>query len=136
MKQLLQRCMTGFALLGVSTFAFAHHSFANFDMGKTVQIQGTVQTWEWANPHAWLWVAVSNGSGGTDVWGLEGASPGELSRQGWDKHSLKAGDKVTVELHPLRNGKMGGSLGKVVAADGRVFGGGGVVGASPGPAAP
>jgi len=38
--------------------ASAHHSFAMFDGSKTVIIEGTVKSWEWKSPHAWLTVDV------------------------------------------------------------------------------
>ena len=34
--------------------ATAHHSFAMFDGTKTVIVEGTVKSWEWKSPHAWL----------------------------------------------------------------------------------
>lgn len=116
----------------------AHHSFAMFD-NKNVTLVGTVRTYEWSNPHTWLWVnvtqvdgkPVSDGSG-PQVWGLEGTAPGELSRQGRTKEEFKAGDKVTVEIRPLKDGRHGGSLGKVTFADGHSVGGGGFGGGGAG----
>jgi hypothetical protein len=102
----------------------AHHSFAQFDMSKILKLDGTVRTLEWTNPHVWLWVDVSDGEGGHKVWGLEGAAIGEMSRRGWSRQIVKAGDKITVEIHPLRDGRAGGSLGKVTLADGQVLPGG------------
>lgn len=36
----------------MSGSALAHHSFAAFDMDKTIVLNGTVRTLEWTNPHA------------------------------------------------------------------------------------
>jgi hypothetical protein len=91
-------------------------------MSKTLTLNGTVRTLEWTNPHIWLWLHVSDGKGGDQVWGLEGAAVGEMSRRGWSRTIVKAGDKITVEIHPLRDGRTGGSLGKVVLPDGRILG--------------
>lgn len=108
--------------LCVGGSAVAHHSFAAFNMDKTVTLNGTVRTLEWTNPHAWLWIYVTDDKGQQQVWGLEAAAPGEMMRNGWSKNSLKPGDKVTIEAHPLRDGRNGGSLMKVTTADGHVMG--------------
>ena len=41
-------------------------------------------------------------------WSVELNSPNNLKRQGWTRGALKAGDKVTVRLNPLRDGQPGG----------------------------
>jgi hypothetical protein len=65
-----------------------------------------------------------NASGQLEVWGLEGAAPGEMSRNGgWTKQTLKKGDRITVEVTPLKNGQHGGGMGQVTLADGTVLGG-------------
>lgn len=103
----------------------AHHSFAMFDNTRTETVTGTVYMFEWSNPHTWLWVDVDDGKGGDVKWGFESAAPSELSRSGWNKHSLSPGEKVTVEYRPLKDGRPGGSLGKVTKSDGTVLGGAG-----------
>ena len=92
-----------------------------FDMKKTVKVQGTVESFEWTNPHTWIWLEVSNGSNGTVRWGIEGMSPNYLSRTGWTHGTLKAGDKVTVDVHPLRDGREGGFCVSVTLANGQVL---------------
>ena len=42
------------ALAAAATPAAAHHSFAMFDMTKTIAVSGTVSEFRWTNPHAWL----------------------------------------------------------------------------------
>jgi len=90
--------------------AIAHHSFAMFDQSKTTEIQGTVMDFQWTNPHAWLDVSVTDESGKQIVWGVEMNGPSSLYRNGWRQDSVKAGDKVSVTIHPLRDGRSGGSL--------------------------
>jgi hypothetical protein len=108
--------------LGFATTAIAHHSFASFEMTKVVTLQGTVHAWEWTNPHTWLWLVVTDEKGGVVTWGIEGTSPGELVREGWSHQSVQVGDKVTVEVHPLKDGRNGGSMMKVTFADGHSLG--------------
>jgi len=104
--------------------AWGHHSFAQFDRTKTLVLKGTVRKLEWANPHVWLWVDAINPSGQVEVWGLEGAAPGEMARNGgWTNHSLVKGQKITVHVTPLKDGRHGGGMGQVILADGTVLGG-------------
>src|SRR5271168_1353019 len=65
---------------GLPFGAVAHHSFATFDNNKTVTLVGTVKTFEWTNPHTWIWLVVTDAKGVDQVWGIEGAAPGELTR--------------------------------------------------------
>lgn len=127
----LQQALLLCCLALTSGVATAHHSVANFDMDKTIKIEGTVERLEWTNPHMWLWVVVTDASGATQEWGLEAASPANMTRRaGWNKRAVNPGDKVTVDLHPFRDGKPGGSLAKVTLPDGRVLGTGGAAATS------
>jgi hypothetical protein len=116
--------------------ALAHHSFAMFDMTKTVSLSGTVTNFEWTNPHAWLWVQVPDDKGASQLWGLEGQAPGELTRHGWTRHSINVGDKVSVQIHPLKDGQPGGSFYQVTFADGSVLTSGMALAPPPGAPAP
>ena len=109
------------ASLGASSAALAHHSYAMFDMQATKTLTGTVKDFEWTNPHTWLWVYVTNASGATEQWGIEGMSPNFLGRRGWSKSTLKSGDKVTVVIRPMRDGSKGGMFVRATKADGRVL---------------
>jgi hypothetical protein len=94
----------------------AHHSIAMFDFAKTIEITGTVQDFQWTNPHTWTNVAVDGG-----VYGLEGMSPNYLSRNGWTKRTLNPGDKLTFAVHPLKDGRKGGFMVSVTLPDGTVL---------------
>jgi hypothetical protein len=101
---------------------FAHHSFGLYDMGKTVEIDGTVAQMEWSNPHCWLFVRVGASSGAGTSYGFEMTSVGEMTRRGWKKSAVKPGDNVKVRYHPLRDGRTGGLMMAVITADGRPIG--------------
>ncbi|MGA9883964.1 MAG: DUF6152 family protein [Candidatus Acidiferrales bacterium] len=101
--------------------AEAHHSAAMFDHTKTVKLVGTVVQFGWTNPHSWISVDVPNASGKTERWSVECNSPNNLARMGWKSTSLKPGDKVTILIHPLRNGDKGGSFMSATLADGAVL---------------
>jgi hypothetical protein len=110
-------------LLGLSAPAFAHHSGAMFDTSKKVDVSGTIIDFNWSNPHANFKVNVDKPGGGSEVWAVEMNSPNNLVRDGWKRTTLKAGDKVTVTVRPLRDGTPGGQYVSIVLADGKVLGG-------------
>ena len=86
----------------------AHHSFAAFDMSKEQTITGVVSRFDWTNPHTFIWVDVVNDKGVTENWAIEGMSPNYLGRRGWSKNSVKPGEKITISIRPLKEGKTGG----------------------------
>jgi len=86
----------------------AHHSFAVFDMTSEKTITGTVSKFEWTNPHTFIFVDAPNDKGVMETWAIEGMSPNYLGRRGWSKTSVKPGDKITITVRPLKDGKAGG----------------------------
>lgn len=66
-------------------------------------------------------MAVPNDQGGADVYGLETAGTGMLRRMGIECDTFKPGDKVTMEIHPLKSGEKGGEWVKATFADGTVI---------------
>jgi hypothetical protein len=111
-------------LLMAASRVSAHHSFAMYDATKLVPVVGTVKEFQWTNPHVILWVTKDSEQGGEpEPWTIElPTSTGNLSRMNWTKRSLVPGDRVTVEINPLRDGQHGGSFKKAtVAATGQVL---------------
>ncbi len=106
------------ALFAAPAAAWAHHSFAMFDQTKQVTVAGTVKDFEWTNPHAFIEVEDAQGK----TWGVELNSPNNLVRQGWKRTILKAGDKISVTLNPLRDGRPGGLFNAVTLSTGQVLG--------------
>jgi hypothetical protein len=108
------------AVLCASSVADAHHSFARFDMEKLVTFHGTVKEWRWANPHSWLYLAVSKPDGSVEKWGFECSSPNMMIRWGWNMSDVKVGDKITVDAHPARDGQHIGAPQILFLASGKV----------------
>lgn len=103
--------------------AFGHHSFAMFDQNKDVTLTGEVKELRWTNPHIHLIINVPDGKGGTAEWDIEGGTPGNLRRTGWSKTIVKPGEKISVVVHPMKDGSNGGQLVRASRADGTVIGG-------------
>jgi len=110
------------ALIGCgSVSAFAHHSFAMFDTSKMQSTKGVVKEVQWTNPHVWVRLAVQE-DGKEVVYSYEGAAIAVLKRVGWQRDSVKVGDKVTVVGHPYKDGRPGGSIEHLVLPDGQNLG--------------
>jgi hypothetical protein len=90
--------------LATSLPAFAHHGRATYDETKLATIMGTVSSFQFSNPHALLILNVKNDKGNIDMWFGEGTSPNMLVREGWDKRTIKPGDRITATGHPARDG--------------------------------
>ncbi len=59
-----------------------------------------------------------NGSAPVQEWSIElPTSPGNLTRLGWTKHSLKPGDRILLDFNPLRDGALGGSFKKATVVE-------------------
>lgn len=113
---------TAVAMLAGGSAALAHHSFAVFfDPDKMVTIRGTVTAFAFRNPHGIVQIDVPKG-GKIEHWAAETNAPVVLQRRGWTRTSLKAGDVVTIEGWPARDGKPYLRLLKATRADGSVIG--------------
>jgi hypothetical protein len=115
------RAAIGIALLLKFAAAQSHHAFSVFDMNKTVALSGTVKEFQWNNPHSFIQLLVPK-DGGVQEWSIEMGSPMQLMRIGWKPRLLRAGDKITVVIHPARDGGIGGSFMSAIAADGKPLG--------------
>jgi hypothetical protein len=100
--------------------AFAHHSFAMFDTGKTITLKGTVKEYEWTNPHSWLRVMVPDQASGKELqWALEMSSPARQATLGMTPDTVRPGDVVTVTFHPLKDGSRGGQFIQAILPNGK-----------------
>lgn len=87
--------------------AIAHHSFsAEFDIGRPVEITGTVTEIEWTNPHAWVHLEVVDDDGEHTQWAVELLGVNSLARSGVTRRTLKPGDVVTVRGFGARDGSL------------------------------
>ena len=95
----------------------AHHSFAaEFDANKAVTLKGIVTKIEWANPHTYFYMDVTESEGKVVNWGMEMGSPNGLMRQGWTRNTMKIGDVVTVEGSLAKDGSHIGNARAVILA--------------------
>ena len=105
----------------VSVPMFAHHGTASYDTTKSTSVKGTVTDFQFANPHVQISLDVTDGKGKDKRWTAEALSPNMLSRQGWNRNTLKPGDKITIVGAPDKDGANALRLWKIVLSDGREF---------------
>jgi hypothetical protein len=98
--------------------AFAHHTFAMFDLSHKLTLQGTVKEMQWTNPHCFLQLVVSK-DGKTQEWSLQMNAPLDLYRNGWRPTSVKAGDNLTVIINPSKDGTHSGRFVSGTGPDGK-----------------
>jgi hypothetical protein len=104
------------ALLSIP--AWAHHSHANYNTNEFTTVSGTITEVVWTNPHVWVYMEVANGQGRPQMWAMEGGSVTSLMRGGWQRNSIKPGDKISVRCHRLRDRSEGCLLGFVTNING------------------
>ena len=88
----------GFALLViVGAPVIAHHASAPFyDPEDRVEIQGSITRFVFRNPHAFLFLDVTDESGNVVEWQVELGAPVSLRRVGWTPDTLEVGMVVNV----------------------------------------
>jgi hypothetical protein len=101
----------------------AHHAQAPFfDQNSDVQIDGTVQRFDFRNPHPMLYVEALNAKGERVVWSIQFASVQILIRAGITAAAFTAGERITALGHPSWDREARGMQGaKITTADGREF---------------
>ena len=110
------------ASLLISAPLFAHHGTAiSYDQDKEITLKGTVTQFVWSNPHAHILFDIKDENGATVHWAAEGSSPSNWARSGWSRSTLKAGDQITISMHPSKAGTNVGVVTKVITADGKVL---------------
>jgi hypothetical protein len=106
------------AALLASAGVRAHHSFsAEFDVGRPVEITGTVTEIEWTNPHAWVHLEVVAADGNREQWAVELLGINSLVRSGMSPRNVSAGDKLTVTGFGARNGTNTANASSVTRTD-------------------
>ena len=85
----------------------AHHGTSiTYEMDKTITVSGTVDEFDFSYPHPSLFVDVTDDKGQAVKWGVEFLpTPAALRSLGWNRNSIKRGDKVMMGCHPSKSNK-------------------------------
>ena len=111
--------LTALCAVAFSLPAGAHHSHGNY-MDTFRDIEGVVTEVHFVVPHSWVYIEVKDPKGQPQLWALEATGRPGLEKIGVTKAYIKAGDKIKVRCHPLRDGSTGCLMGFLKAADGTV----------------
>jgi hypothetical protein len=116
------RCALVGVLLATAPL-LAHHSIASYDLVHGTILDGVVTGFAWENPHAHILldVALPDGTGEDAIehWAIELESPNLLRHLGWDKDTLKLGDRILVTGGRAKNGSFNLRAVLVQTPDGR-----------------
>ena len=106
-------------ILVCATSATSHHSFAGvYDESRLVTVSGVVTQFKFVNPHAMMYMDVTDASGKVSKWTVEFAGRLNLSNVGWTENSIKSGERVTVTGNPTHTGSDRIFFRKLLHADG------------------
>ena len=111
-----------FTVTGVvlcAAVAFSHHGASAYDRNNRITLKASVTEFKWTNPHVYILFDAPDQKGNTDHWSCESINPGMLSKQGWTRHTLNYGDKVTIIGFPAQSGSKVMLLEKLILADGK-----------------
>lgn len=117
-KWIVMLC-TGAAVLMFAGPMFAHHGGAAYETSQTTTIKGTVEEFQFINPHCQLFINVTDENGKVVKWDGEFTNPGALHRRGWTKDMFKPGDTITMIGNKAKNGANVLRVLKLQMADGK-----------------
>jgi len=121
MKQLWSLVSAVALVVALGSTASAHHSAVQYDFTKSATITGVVVKFQAINPHMRLTLRVTDDKGTRDL-EIEGHSTNNMYRAGYRDGLIKVGDKISVNVAPLRDGSEGGYMVAAVTASGQRFG--------------
>jgi Family of unknown function (DUF6152) len=83
----------------------AHHNIpAMYDARKPVPLNGTVTAVLWRNPHVFVFVDAKDEAGNVVNWKVEWLGGLQLSREGFHRDSLRAGDAISMTVCLAKDG--------------------------------
>src|SRR6266852_1832401 len=87
-------------LLAAGVVAFSGQTFAHHGTGISYDLtippittKAVVTEFKWANPHIGIYVDIKDEAGHVENWSIEGNSPYNWARMGWNRKTLKPGDQ-------------------------------------------
>jgi len=88
-------------LMALAIPLFAHHGTGiSYDLTKTpITTKAIVTEYKWANPHIQIFVDIKDDKGKVENWSIEGNSPYNWARMGWNRKTLKAGDEIVITFY-------------------------------------
>lgn len=114
MKKFQMGIATATILLS-ATFATAHHSFAPYDLERTVEVTGTLTAFSIRNPHVTLELTTTDGQ---VSWEIESMNPRRWDNAGIPRDVAAVGETVTLIGWPAHSGEPSMALGTIITERG------------------
>ena len=108
-------------LLAVTLPLEAHHSTAMYNMANPVTVTGVVKRFEWTNPHAHIFLEVTDEQGKKVEWDIEMMSLNHLKSYGWSHSTVMPGDTISCTGGAAKSGLPAMLSSLIKLADGRVI---------------
>ena len=109
------------AMLPGVTPSFAHHSTAMYNMANPTTVTGTVKRFEWTNPHAFIYLEVTDEKGNKVEWAIEMMSLNHLRGYGWTRSTVKPGDVISCTGGAAKSGATSMISSYMKLGDGRMM---------------
>ena len=101
--------------------AAAHHSRAVFDLERLVELEGVITEIKWGNPHMWVYLDVTDATGKTQRWGIEGPGAAAAVASGISPARLKVGARALFKTHLAKDPSNHIADMEVVVIDGQPY---------------
>lgn len=129
--------LCGPATLFLTLSATAHHASApHFDSSRPIEIEGVITKFEFVNPHAYLYLDVTDADGNVTNWNCEMSAASPLARRGWTADLFPEGMSISIDGIAARRDPHGCAYQSGVLANGmRIARSGEITGGEPASAA-
>ncbi len=116
-------CAIALATTVASVPVLAHHSAAaQYDVSRTITLEGIVREFRFVNPHSVVRLAVTDAQNKETVWSCEWAPTTILRRYGMKPSALMANTRITIVGNPARDGSADLLINSITFEDGRRLG--------------
>ena len=113
------------ALVGAGLPVQAHHGTSvTYDTSKSIVVEGTVTEWVYAFPHVQIYFDVPGADGKVAKWGTELAPTPSMMKNlniGWNRNSVKPGDKLKLTCAPHRMTDATACLAREIVINGKLM---------------
>lgn len=109
------------SFIPAATPVFAHHSTAMYNMAGPTTVTGVVKRFDWTNPHAYIYLEVTDQTGKKVEWQIEMMSLNHLKSYGWAHDTVKPGDTISCTGGAAKSGDPAMLSSLIKLADGRMI---------------
>lgn len=98
----------GILLVALATPILAHHSTTMFVNDKTITLEGVMTEVAMGNPHSLFFLdakPLDQPNAAVKKWSVEAPNPRRLNATGWQRDTIKPGDKVRITGFARKDGK-------------------------------